>query len=109
MTNRSIKACCTISKCSMRSPIAGACCVGSRPRCRGGLCALLFGCSSSAAADDGAAGSASATGGDGRGRNQQRREPAPRRESGGSNSDCTTIPEETGGPYPGDGSNGPNA
>src|SRR5450432_1459850 len=29
---------------------------------------------------------------------------------GGSGStDCTTIPEETGGPYPGDGTNGPNA
>jgi protocatechuate 3,4-dioxygenase beta subunit len=31
-------------------------------------------------------------------------------ENGGANrSDCTAIPEETAGPYPGDGSNGPNA
>ena len=28
---------------------------------------------------------------------------------GGTTTDCTKIPEETGGPYPGDGTNGPNA
>jgi protocatechuate 3,4-dioxygenase beta subunit len=28
--------------------------------------------------------------------------------SGGGSTDCVTIPEETAGPYPGDGSNGPN-
>jgi protocatechuate 3,4-dioxygenase beta subunit len=64
----------------------------------------LFGCSGSSGADDsaaaGSAGSAGATSGGAS---------AAGSASGGANSvDCTTIPEETAGPYPGDGSNGPN-
>jgi len=62
--------------------------------------APLFGCSSSA--NDGGAGAAG-TGGTGTASGGAA--------SGGaaSGGDCTTIPEETGGPYPGDGTNGPNA
>ncbi|HEX3776743.1 MAG TPA: intradiol ring-cleavage dioxygenase [Polyangiaceae bacterium] len=67
----------------------------------------LLGCSSSTVSDDSAssgsggsdsgAGAAGANGG------------ASSANGGSASSDCTTIPEETGGPYPGDGSNGPNA
>jgi len=65
--------------------------------------APLFGCSSSAANDGGAG--AAGTGGTG-----AAGAASGGATSGGANgSDCTTIPEETGGPYPGDGTNGPNA
>ena len=63
----------------------------------------LLGCSGTSTGDDavsggGAGGSAGTGTGAGTGG------------SGGADSaDCTTIPEETGGPYPGDGTNGPNA
>src|SRR5450432_3349075 len=65
----------------------------------------LFGCSGTSAGDDGSSG-AGGSAGTGTGASGS----AGTSGSGGATStDCTTIPEETGGPYPGDGTNGPNA
>jgi protocatechuate 3,4-dioxygenase beta subunit len=71
----------------------------------------LFGCSGTNAIDDSTAagaggdGSAGAASGSAGAAGSSGAATA----SGGANSgDCSTIPEETAGPYPGDGSNGPN-
>jgi protocatechuate 3,4-dioxygenase beta subunit len=69
----------------------------------------LFGCSGTSVDSDGAsagaggdsAGGASAAGATAGGA-------ASTASAGATSTDCTTIPEETAGPYPGDGSNGPN-
>ncbi len=68
--------------------------------------APLIGCGSDAASSDGAAGTgAGAAGTAGAGTAGANSAGA-----GGSDAtDCSKIPEETGGPYPGDGTNGPNA
>lgn len=56
--------------------------------------AQLIACASSGGSDDGAAGAGNVDDGSAG--------------SGATDGSCTTIPEETAGPYPGDGSNGPN-
>jgi protocatechuate 3,4-dioxygenase beta subunit len=64
--------------------------------------APVLGCSDSAA---GASGSAGAGGAGTAGASGSTSTAG----AGATSTDCTTIPEETGGPYPGDGTNGPNA
>jgi protocatechuate 3,4-dioxygenase beta subunit len=63
--------------------------------------AALVGCGSG---DDGGRAAATTTSSDG-----SPSTVAGSRSAGGSDAECTAIPEETAGPFPGDGSNGPDA